>query len=93
MEAYATAEPISVSPNLRALPARPSSAPVPVLARYSSPPLARRGVATQLSGDRRRRATEPAGDLPHTTPAGAQQRDLLPLNKRQITPRQRGQGH
>src|SRR3984885_2023508 len=49
-----------------------------------------RSVTAQLAGDRRRRPTEPTCNLTNATPAGSQQRDLLPLSKRQITPRQRG---
>jgi len=48
-----------------------------------------RGIALQLSGDRRRRTTEPTRDLSHPTTTRKQHRDLLPLGERQITPRHR----
>ena len=49
-----------------------------------------RGIALQLSGDRRRRTAEPTRDLSHPTTTREQDRDLLPLGERQITP---GHGH
>ena len=48
-----------------------------------------RSIALQLSGDRRRRTTEPTRDLSHPTTTREQDRDLLPLGERQITPRHR----
>ena len=45
-----------------------------------------RSVALQLSGDRRRRTTEPTRDLSHPTTTGEQDRDLLSLGEGQITP-------
>ncbi len=51
-----------------------------------------RGVATQLSRDRRRRATALSRDLPHATAASTRERDLLTLGEGQVTPRQRGHG-
>ena len=46
-----------------------------------------RGIALQLTGDRRRRTTEPTRDRSHPTTTREQDRDLLPLGGRQITPR------
>src|SRR5581483_1197783 len=39
------------------------------------------GVAAQLAGDRRGRATESPSDLAHSGALGAQQRNLLPLGE------------
>src|SRR5437763_4979485 len=52
---------------------------------------ARGRVATHLPRDRRRRPIQPAGDLAHPNTLSAKDRDLFPLGKREITPRQRGQ--
>ena len=48
-----------------------------------------RGVPLQLSRDRRRRTTEPTRDRSHPRTTREQDRDLLPLGERQITPRHR----
>jgi len=45
-----------------------------------------RRVALQLSGDRRRRPTEPTRDLSHPATSGEQDRDLLSLGEGQIAP-------
>ena len=54
-------------------------------------PAASGRIASQLSGDRRWRAPDPPGDLTHTSTLRSEQRDLLPLSKRQVAPRQRGE--
>src|SRR5215210_4264881 len=45
------------------------------------PAAARRRVAPQLPRNRRRRPTEPAGNLAHPAAPGPQDRDLLPLGE------------
>src|SRR5207253_5302442 len=52
---------------------------------------ARGRVTTQLPRDRRRRPTQPACDLARPDTLSMKDRDLFPLSKREITPRQRGQ--
>ena len=70
-------------------PAAPVGVPLrgrcPIGQRAAASP----GVTAQLPRDRRRRATDPPGDLAHPQLLGAQQSDLLPLGERQVTPRQR----
>jgi hypothetical protein len=56
------------------------------------PARADRSIALQLSGNRRRRTTQLTRDLPHPTTTSEKDRDLLPLLKGQITPRQRREG-
>src|SRR3954453_18645709 len=51
-----------------------------------------RGVALQLSGDRRWCPPEPASDRSHSMTAGEQHRDLFALYKRQIPPGHRREG-
>ena len=53
----------------------------------ASPPPPRGRVATQLARDRGRRPPQPACNLPHAQALRPQQRNLLPLGKRQIPPR------
>jgi hypothetical protein len=57
-----------------------------------NPAASNRSVALQLPGDRGWRTTELTRDLAHPGTAGQQDRDLLPLGERQITPRRRGEG-
>src|SRR5207244_13606854 len=59
----------------------------PIHARVAS----RGRVAAQLPRDRRRGPTQTASDLTHPDTLGVQDRDLLALSKRQVTPRQRDQ--
>ena len=54
-------------------------------------PAAGSRVAAQLPGDRRRRSPNLTSDLAHTRHPARKQRDLLPLSKRQVAPRQRGE--
>jgi hypothetical protein len=74
---------------------RAPRAPVGMPLRGRGPVLesaaAGRGVAPQFPGDRRRRPTELARDLPHPGATGAQDRDLLPLGKRQVAPGRRSE--
>src|SRR6185437_10968847 len=74
---------------------RAGSAPLAVPLRSRGPvvPLAaaRRGVAPQLSRDRRRVAAQAASDLTHPELLGEQDRDLFTLDKRQVTARRLGQ--
>ena len=49
----------------------------------------RRRVAPQLARDRRRRPSRATCDLPHAKTSRPPQRDLLPLGKRQVPPRER----
>jgi hypothetical protein len=49
-----------------------------------------RGISPQFPRDGRRRAMQALGDGAYATAAGAQQRDLLSLEERQIPARQRG---
>src|SRR6266540_53575 len=51
----------------------------------------RRRVAAQLPRDRRRGPIQLASDLAYADTLGMKNRDLFPLSKRQIAPRQRGQ--
>src|ERR1700733_7794305 len=72
---------------------RPLGAPVGMRLRGRGPILrpaaAECRVTLQLSGDRRRRTTQLTRDLPDPTTPCEQDRDLLPLDERQITPRHR----
>ena len=49
-----------------------------------------RGIPSQLPRDRRWRAVQAPGDRAHATAAGAQERDFLPLDEREIAARQWG---
>ena len=53
------------------------------------PPRPRRRVPAQLPRDRRRAAIQPPRDLPHTKTLSAEERDLLPLDERQVAARHR----
>ncbi len=69
---------------------RPASWPPQAAAAWSyRATTARGGIPTKLPRDRRGRAADQEPDLLHPATAGAQQRDLLALRERQVTPRQR----
>src|SRR5215211_2449591 len=74
---------------------RPARASLRVPLRRRRPILqpvrARRCVAAQLPRDRRRRPVQPARDRAHPELLSVEDRDLFPLSKREIPPRQRGQ--
>ena len=69
---------------------RPLGAPVSMRLRGRGPIVKPAGpdrsVPLQLPGDRRRRTTQLTGDLPDPRTTSEQNRDLLPLGERQITP-------
>jgi hypothetical protein len=50
---------------------------------------ARGCIAAPLPRDRRRRPSQPAGDVAHAPPLGVPDGDLLPVGERQIPPRRR----
>src|ERR1019366_1553701 len=83
---------LAVDDKLRRLraPTAPVSVPLRGRGPILEPATTSRGIATKLPRDSRGRTAEHTRGLTHATPAGAQQRDLLPLSKRQIASRQRG---